>query len=112
VQAPLDVGPRYLKLLFLRFLQRVGPERVASIDAALSAAFPDALVLGTCCSGTDSPLLALRDLVTVLRAECGSTFSLNHEFSSEICRKKQLFLRRCFPELQTLFADTKDCRMG
>ena len=63
--------------------------------------------VGTCCSGTDSPIVVFDSLRSVLRSDLDIDLCISHSFSSECNAKKQQYIRHCFPKLQHLFVDTR-----
>jgi DNA-cytosine methyltransferase len=61
--------------------------------------------VGTMCSGTDSPILAMRAIADAFHAaQCGS-LEVQHIFSCEFDREKQKFLKANYPEMGILFDD-------
>jgi len=61
--------------------------------------------VGTMCSGTDSPILAMRAIADALHAaQCGS-IDVQHIFSCENDRQKQKFLKANYPDMGILFDD-------
>ncbi|KAI0317160.1 hypothetical protein OF83DRAFT_1059143 [Amylostereum chailletii] len=67
------------------------------------------LRVATMCSGTESPLLALRMITRAMQEKWGVTFEIDHVFSCEIVPFKQAYIERNFhPPL--LFRDV--CELG
>jgi site-specific DNA-cytosine methylase len=62
---------------------------------------PDALSVGTMCSGSDSPLLALK----VIQA-LNSGLKVRHAFSVELNPAKRSFITTLFPDVQHVFSNT------
>jgi site-specific DNA-cytosine methylase len=61
--------------------------------------------VGTMCSGTDSPILAMRAIAAAMTAaQCGS-IEVEHLFSCEFDKEKQRFLKANFPDMGLLFDD-------
>lgn len=63
--------------------------------------------IGTMCSGTDSPVLALRELQEAA-LEAGIMFDFNHVFSVEIEAFKQAFIERHAKPSGEIFRDVID----
>ena len=105
----LPANRQYLKNLFRRFFGRIDPPTrccIADVRAYLPAGRTS---IGSCCSGTDSPLLVLDAFKDVLLSEFGRELRVDHAFSSESSVPKQEFIRRCH-STRLLFEDT--ARLG
>jgi site-specific DNA-cytosine methylase len=86
-------------------------ERLLSVPEAaqrLPALAGSRLRVGTMCSGTDSPILAMNAIAKALEGRQGG-FEVQHCFSCEIDKDKQLFLRKNFA-FDALFNDV--CELG
>lgn len=86
-------------------------ERLLSVPEAaqgLPALAGSRLRVGTMCSGTDSPILAMNAIAKALEGRQGA-FEVQHCFSCEIDKDKQLFLRKNFA-FDALFNDV--CELG
>jgi site-specific DNA-cytosine methylase len=103
----LPADATYLHSLFRRFLQRLPVKDRGCLVKWLQWRFRGRIVVSTCCSGTDCPLLAWVAFSDVLRDDLGCHLQVVHGFSSEISEGKQRFLKDVYPELPMLFEDTR-----
>lgn len=82
-------------------------KRNADALAALFTALDRPLRVATMCSGTESPILALKMMLRSLEAQKGIKASVEHVFSAEIEPFKQAYIERNFhPPL--LFRDVQE----
>ena len=66
---------------------------------------PGQLRVGTACSGTDSPLIALQYLAQGAREVLGIEAEVRHCFSCELDPQKRTFITDHFPDLEALYED-------
>ncbi len=66
------------------------------------------LRLGTACSGSDSPVVALRHL----QEACNRRFRVEHVFSCEVCPRKRQWILDNFRGVRYLFEDISQLRNG
>ena len=92
------------------FLQRLPSEHQGRLWRSIEAARRDGLPLrvGTLCSGTDSPVPALKKLSKALRGQ----INIEHTFSCEYDGRKRAWIQDNFGKLKCLFADVKDLCTG
>ena len=104
----LPADSAYLHSLFRRFLQRLFVKDRGCLVKWLHWRLRGKIVVSTCCSGTDCPLLAWRAFSDVLREDLDCHLQVDHGFSSEINEGKRRFLKDMYPELPLLFEDTRE----
>ena len=104
----LPADSMYLHSLFRRFLQRLSVKDRGCLVKWLHWRFRGKIVVSTCCSGTDCPLLAWKAFSDVLREDMHCYLHVDHGFSSEINEGKRRFLKDMYPDLPLLFEDTKE----
>ena len=63
------------------------------------------LDVGTCCTGTDGPIFALRGLADAVREGYGVDLKLDHKFSCEFDPKKRRWISRACLTLKKIFGD-------
>jgi hypothetical protein len=84
-------------------------QRIPEIKTAAERVKGRKLRIATMCSGTESPLLALRMITRAMQDKFGVAFDVEHVFSCEIVPFKQAYIERNFqPAL--LFRDV--CELG
>ena len=108
-QPDLPCNAAFLPQLFRRFCARLGPTQRMCMAQFVRTQL-EQLHLGTCCSGTDSPLLVLHALSDCLAADLSAQLNIHHVFSSENMASKQAFIKHLFPGCPRLFSDT--CMLG
>ena len=63
------------------------------------------LDVGTCCTGTDGPIFALRGLADAVREGYGVDLKLDHKFSCECDADSRRWISRASPTLKKIFHD-------
>ena len=89
-----------------------GVGQLSISERAALASLPSLMTIGTACSGSDCPVVALQHLASAIRKESGRNFSVKHLFSCERDPRKQTFIRENFPNLPALFDDVMDLGNG
>ncbi|KAJ3149706.1 hypothetical protein HDU86_006883 [Geranomyces michiganensis] len=109
-------GDPFTDLAPMRELPDIFDDIIKNLDTVLGSPIVSPLVkrlngrklrLATMCSGTESPILALREITRAIARRDGATFEVEHVFSCEIDAFKQAYIERNFaPPL--LFRDICD----
>ena len=89
--------PRYLSNV-----ARWGIGQLSYPERASLAPLPSLMTIGTACSGSDCPVVALQHLASAFRNESGRNFSVKHIFACESDPRKQTFIRENFPKSASL----------
>lgn len=105
LQPCLLPGAGYLRSLAHRFLQRCGPAKCGQL-AAVAQHFPGGLRVGTCCSGTDSPLMCWDAICEAIRENGLGDVRVRAVFASEKDKRKREFLSHMRPRSTHIFEDT------
>lgn len=108
-----DKGYEQLKVFieeaFSRLPHAVQAEIGMYVENSGNSRRPPESRVGTVCSGTDGPVLMSKALHTAMAQKFGEGFECKHEFSCELDRPKQLFLKRMFSDrgMGALFSDAE-----
>lgn len=81
-------------------IKRLSPCQQQAVKEACASG--TALRVGTLCSGTDSPIVVMKNLEKTLGLK------VDHTFSCEFDTKKQQWITDNFPDLKLLFKDVKE----
>jgi len=68
------------------------------------------ILVGTMCSGTDVPILAVISLQLALDMVFGLQWSFEHSFSFELSKPKRNFINKFVPDVDHLFGDCTNLR--
>ena len=104
----IPVGPHMLQRFAERLLQRLDSTERKSVQSWL-ARHP--CRLGTMCSGTDAPVLAVQALRAAVAStdtggDAGHASRFEHVFSVERNINKQQFIDLLYPDVQHIFTNT------
>jgi site-specific DNA-cytosine methylase len=104
-EKPPKYGPRCIDDFVSKLLERAG-DHSKGLSRQWLVSQP--ITIGTMCSGSDSPILVAQSICNAMNQggphrDCAQA---HHAFSVEINEKKQRFIRRMFPELRHMYANT------
>lgn len=111
---PPPVDHDMLRCFASALLQCLNAEETSSLEQWVQAELQaSAWRVGTMCSGTDSPILALMGCARALTSLLSSVeVRFEHVFSAELAPAKQAFLAAMFPSLGNIFGDLKPLHTG
>ena len=97
----------YLPALIDAMLDRLSPRELRALVTLVEEKL-NPWVLGSVCSGTDSPALVIAAIVNCLQNRGAKLEKMIHAFASEVSTRKQKFLRAMHPELERIYGNVSD----